>query len=337
MNTPTKILIIRLSSIGDILHCSAIPRHLKAKFPDAEIHWLVRSDNTELISYNPNVNRVINFHRDEGLKGWLLLSLDLAKEGYTHVYDAHNNLRSVLLCFFLKPRFFVRRSKDRLKRFMLFRLKVNRFPKPFRAVDSYLTPLNVWGIFSDRKGPEIHLSPQTQTLVKNKFPQLENNFIAIAPASAWRKKNWPVQRWLEFVNQILKNTDLNVCILGGPKDVFCKKLAVHPERTLNLQGRLTLLESAAAISFCKTLVSADTGLLHIAEGLGKDVVGLLGPTPFGHPYRPKSFGVQKALWCQPCSKDGSGPCINFSYQKCMKLITTNEVFTYLNRLLDNSS
>jgi heptosyltransferase II len=103
---------------------------------------------------------------------------------------------------------------------------------------------------------------------------------------------------------------------------------------ISLQGKLSLLESAAAVQYCETLVAADTGLLHIAEALKKNVIAILGPTPFGHPARQDSIGLQTKLWCQPCSKDGSGPCINPVYQKCMKLITPPVVLTAIKKVVE---
>ncbi|MDZ4676641.1 MAG: glycosyltransferase family 9 protein [Oligoflexia bacterium] len=337
MSTTTeKILIIRLSSIGDIIQCSAIPRHLRKKFPRAEIHWLVRSDNRELVAYNPYVSRVISFERALGFKGWLAQSKILADAGYTHVYDAHNNLRSHILSFYLRPKFFLRRSKSRIKRFLLFVFKINLFGKRYRAVDSYLSPLARWGIMIDDKGPELHLAPGILTKVKQQIAWEGKPWIAIAPATAWAKKTWPLDYWKVVVTKILKLTDYNVLILGGPKDGFCKDLIINQQRVLSLQGKLTLLESAAAVSLCHTLVAADTGILHMAECLQKNVVGILGPTPFGHPYRKTSKALQTQLWCQPCSKDGSGPCVNPTYQKCMKLITPEMVLEELKTILETS-
>jgi ADP-heptose:LPS heptosyltransferase len=326
-----KILIIRLSSIGDIIHCSGVPRNLKKRFPEAEIHWLVRSDNSELLKFNPQINKIISFNQRDGFLGWIKLSLELRKYPYTHVYDAHNNLRSRILSLLLKAPHFVRRSKRRLKRFLLFWFKIDTFEKPYISTESYVTPIANWGVLSDKAGPELFLAPEILKAAKMFFPGI-GPWLAIAPATAWKKKNWPEFRWKELISQILSQTKFQIIILGGPKDKFCENLILDRKRVLSLQGKLSLLESAAMASLCETLIVGDTGLLHMTEALGKNVIGLFGPTPFGHPTRMGSQVLETKLWCKPCSKDGSGPCINPTFQKCMKEITPQAVFESLNKV-----
>ncbi len=327
-------LIIRLSSIGDIIQCSAVPRHIKKNL-GGHVHWLVRSDNQELVANNPYIDKVISFSRQNGLSGWINLAQQLRKAQYTHVYDAHNNIRSRILCFFLNPSNFLRRSKNRWKRFLLFFFKINLF-KNSHSIDSYLEPLKKWGIQNDGLGSEIHLPDELINKTIELLPQTGAKKIAVAPATAWRKKTWPLEYWKSFIQKILSNSSYQVIILGGPKDDFCNELVIDSDRVLSLQGKLSLLESAAVVKNCETLVAADTGLLHMAESLNKDVVAILGPTPFGSPYRKSSQGLQTKIWCQPCSKDGSGVCINPTYQKCMKLIKPDAVWKSLTTVLGHS-
>jgi len=329
--TPEKILIIRLSSIGDIVQCSGVPRNLKKQFPKSEIHWLIRSDNIELVKFNPFINRVIVFDRSQGLSGWMRLASGLASENYTHVYDAHNNVRSRLLTPRLKPKFFIRRSKNRFKRFLLFWLKINLFPKPYKPAESYVTPLEPWGVKSDHGGGDLHVDPLTKEKVKKLIPHGVSKLIALAPATAWMKKTWPENYWKDLITEILSKTDYHIVIFGGPQDEFCKKLLIDPLRITSFQGRFSLLETAAAANLCDTLIVGDTGLMHMTESLGKDIIGLLGPTPFGNPSREKSQTLEVSLWCRPCSKDGSGICINPQFQKCMKEIKPERVFEALQK------
>ncbi len=331
METP-RILIIRLSSIGDIVQALGVPRHLHRKFPKAEIHWVVRSDNESLVANNPYVTQVIPFVRSSGLRGWLSLSRKLSENGYTHVYDAHNNFRSRILCAFLRPPFFIRRSKERFKRLLLFWFKIQHFYEIKNGIDSYVEPLISWGIHNDKMGSEMTLSPEVQAKVRALLPNKEN-LIAIAPGTAWPKKTWPVNKWSELLKLLLNNKNLHFLILGGPNDDFCKDLLIDSKRIFSLQGKLSLIESAAAIGFCKTLVAGDTGLLHMAEALKKNVVCLWGPTHLGHTYRTESITLEKKLWCRPCTKDGSGPCINREFQKCMTDISEVEVLAAVEKVL----
>jgi ADP-heptose:LPS heptosyltransferase len=337
-----RILIIRLSSIGDIVQCSAVPRHFRARFPNATIDWIIRNDNSELVEHSPYVTRLFSFDRVEGLKGWLNLAKKLKDEHYTHIYDAHNNIRSHILCSILKPKHLIRRSKNRVKRFLLHWLKIDLFGPGFRGVDSFISPLTEWGIVNDLQGPQVFLSPEVFLKASSLLPAKATQsvasakWLALAPATAWPKKTWPIEHWGELVQVLLAKTSFNLLILGGPNDSFCADLILDSDRMLNLQGKLTLLESAAAVKHCEILIAADTGLLHLSESIGKNVVAILGPTHFGHPYLKTSLSIQRHLWCQPCSKDGSGPCYNPVFQKCMKLIGPEEVFNNIKLLTEPS-
>lgn len=333
----TKILVIRLSSIGDIIQALAVPRLLLGKFPDAQIHWVVRSDNFELLQHNPYVTKIFSFDRNLGFRGWLALCREIRLENYTHVYDAHGKMRSRILCWYLKlqsiktgnPSLFIRRSKERFRRFLLFYFKIHSVQKYWNGIDTYIEPLKAWGIINDHKGSELFLQKVPATFLSRPasfFETSEAEIIAIAPATAWPKKTWPLDHWKELLKILLEKTDYNFLVLGGPKDDFCNDLVtISPKRIVSMQGKLKLLESAAAITFCKTLIAGDTGLLHMAEALGKDVIGINGPTHLGHTYRPGSVTLKTKLWCQPCTKDGSGICINPTYQKCMKDVLPQEV------------
>jgi ADP-heptose:LPS heptosyltransferase len=385
MDTPKpepRLLIIRLSSIGDIAQCSAAARALKLKFPSGEIHWVVRSEFSDLVQAIPSVDRVIPFDKKQGLAGWLHLARELNSKNYTHVYDAHNNLRSHILCWRIRsPHHLIRRSKQRLRRLLLFALKWNTFAKPykpFRAVDSYVTPLAAWGVINDGSGSELHQGLQPTALPSPILPKAEHSpWIALAPGAAWPLKRWPLNSWKQLISLICERTTWNIAILGGPSDHFCNELLpqdtraqvqvraqtqtqartrpqtrahthaptqAQPQprtdaasaRIVSFQGTLSIIESGLLAKQCAILVTADSGLLHVTEALGQRVLALLGPTPFGAPFRSESLSIQRKLWCSPCSKDGSFICYNLERQKCMKLITPEEVFLKLQQVLQQA-
>ena len=133
-----------------------------------------------------------------------------------------------------------------------------------------------------------------------------------------------------YIEIIWARSNYSILILGGPKDDFCKDLeAIDPQRVINLQGKLSLLESAAAVKFSKKLVVADTGLLHMAEAMNIPVVALIGPTPFGYPTKKISVTLEKSMWCKPCSKDGRGICWNPTYQKCLVEVKPEQVAEHI--------
>jgi heptosyltransferase-2 len=310
-----KLLIIRFSSFGDIIQTLSVVEGFLNKNPEAEIHWAVRSDFTELLKHHPKITKIWSLDRKKGFSELWKLSQDLRKENYTHVYDAHNNLRSRFLSLFLWPKNFSRRSKDRFKRFLLFRLRINFYPKRLLAHDTYIGPLKKWGIENlPLKKSQLHIPTEVIQNIQSQIPF--QDFIALIPSAAWELKRWPLQYWKSVIDTL---PDKNFIILGGPQDTFLNELVTteNKHRVLNLSGKLSLLESCAVVHLSKIAVGSDTGLSHAADQLGTPIVFLTGPTAFGLPSRPSSISLEVDLWCRPCSKDGRGKCKNSTYKKCL--------------------
>lgn len=337
-----KILIIRFSSFGDIVQAMSTLVPLRQKFNNAQIHWLTRQDMSVLMDHNTMLDKVWSFDRKAGLLGLIRLALVLKKENYTHVYDAHANIRSLIVTLILRFRFssphFIKRGKDRIKRVLLFKFRKNYFPRPYRGMLSYLNPLAKWGVhfsevelsqvwnFSEKEMDKVH------RLLKEKGMD-EKGFVALAPSAAWEMKRWPLGHWESLIN-LLK--DEKVVLLGGPSDHFCEDLAkIAPDRALNLAGKLSLIESSYLVFLSKGLVSADTGLIHVADILGVRGLALLGPTAFGFPTGPNIQTVDVELPCRPCTKDGRGKCSQDVYQKCMVDITPKRVAALATTFFNN--
>ena len=324
-----KLLIIRFSSFGDILQASSAIGSFLAKYPGSEIHWATRSDFVPLLSHNPNIHKIWPLNRKEGLKGLWSLLKNLQKENYTHVYDAHNNLRSRFLSLFLWPKHFVRRGKSRLRRFLIFKLRIKSALPKQPARDTFIRPLEKWGIpFEPLKTSQLFFSEERLAKVKSQIPF--QNFIALIPSSAWDQKRWPIEYWKRLIDLY---PEQNFVIFGGPQDHFLAEL-VTPEnqnRLVNTSGAFSLIESCAAVSLATAAIGCDTGLTHAADQLGLPVFILIGPSPFGYPARPTSKVLETSLWCKPCS-DGSGRCKNRIYKKCLYEIKPEDVAIELNNM-----
>ena len=317
-----KFLIIRFSSIGDIIQCMDVVNGIKNHFPDAEIHWIARKDMSSFLAMDKRIDRIWAFDKKEGLKGLLKMAELLKQEHFDYIYDAHSNIRSNILKFKLRSLFgkrpaIVLRRKERKKRFLLFTLGINRFPWPFRGRISYRKPLAQWGItdfsstYEEWHFPEKFASTFTGTITPRT--------ITLVPSANWIKKRWPVKHWQMLV-QLLAEYDF--ILLAGPADSFCKEIEdAAPERVRNLAGQTSLLESCYLVAHSRLVISADTGFLHAADLFNVPALALMGPTAFGFPTGENSTVLEIPLPCRPCTKDGSGKCKLPCYQKCMTDIT----------------
>lgn len=160
------------------------------------------------------------------------------------------------------------------------------------------------------------------------------NPIALAPSAAYFLKRWPKDYFMKLIEL---QPDEKFVLLGGPEDSFIEDIhAVAPERVLNLAGKCSMQVSAAVVAESKLIVANDTGLLHVAEQLGKPAIALMGPAPFGFPSRPATKIMEIDLPCRPCSKHGQGPCINkFKFHQCLVDITPEMVSNSVRQLKDS--
>jgi ADP-heptose:LPS heptosyltransferase len=339
-----RYLIIRFSSFGDIMQALPVAERIRQNDSTAEIHWLTRQDFSNVLKKHRALDGVWPLARKDGVRGLWRIARELSDEEFTHVYDAHSNVRSTVICWVLrvlslvrlkKSFYLIRRSKNRFKRFLLFRFRRNLFPQPFRGAESYLTPLKAW--FKDVSLPTgTLLNFDSDPLVlpedirHSKVIDFENA-ITLAPGAAWELKRWPDEHWLELIT---KTPSQAFILLGGSEDeALCKKIYEKaPERIVNLAGRLSWLQSLIVLQLTRGLVAADTGLMHAADIMGKPLIALLGPTAFGHPSRETSLTLDVPLSCRPCTKDGRGRCTNSQYKRCMIEISPAKVVEHLNRL-----
>jgi ADP-heptose:LPS heptosyltransferase len=334
-----KILVIRFSSIGDVVQALSIPAALALRFPNAEIHWITRKDLAPLLKNHPHIHKIWELDRKAGFIGLIQLARLMKTENFTHIYDAHNNARSRSVTFILRPWGFlgigpalIRRSIRRWQRLLLFKFRINTFEMPFSGQRDLLEPLQSWGI-EKQAPPAPQLFPSEDS--SKKALEVLGSFaggISLAPSAAYFLKRWPKSYWKELIQAF---PEKKFILLGGPEDSFLEDIAaVAPNRVLNLAGRCTLPVSAAVVGLSKALISNDTGLLHIAEQLGQKAIALMGPAPFGFPSRPTTKILELNLKCRPCSKHGQGPCTNtIKYHECLVGITPQDVTKALNQLL----
>ena len=335
----TKFLIIRFSAFGDVVQTLSVPSAIAQAYPQAEVHWITRSDVAPLLEGHPHIQKIWSYNKKTGLKGLIDLCCALREQKYTHIYDAHNNSRSRIISLFLRPLGilgfgpkFIRRSIRRWKRFLLFKFRINKFEQPFSGQRDLLEPLQPWGISKlPPPAPQLYLNSDDTQRAQKLIPEDFKNFVALAPSAAHLLKRWPVDHWKKL---ILLNSQTHFVLLGGPEDSFIEEIhQVAPERTLNLAGKASLAVSSSIVATAQILIANDTGLLHVAEQLGKPAIALMGPAPFGFPSRKSTDILQLNLPCRPCSKHGQGPCVNKNvFHECLVAITPETVTLHLQKL-----
>ncbi len=319
-----KILIIRLSSIGDIIQCMSVVGGFKNKFSDCELHWIVRKDMASLLKIDPRIDKIWEFDRSAGVSGLIKMAFELRKENYSHIYDAHSNIRSnilksILIPFGIGPKL-ITRHKSRFKRFLLFNFGINKLPWPFRAFESFRSPLKKWGLNdyytdSDNWVFPDEINKKTMSLIGD----MSSKTITLVPSAAWELKRWPVDYWIKLIDIL---SDFNFIILAGPQDSFAEEIKkAAPDRVINLAGKTSLLESFCVTYYSNYVISGDTGFLHAADLFNKPGMAIIGPTAFGFPSGEKMKIIDVDLPCRPCSKHGNTKCKLTENKKCLKDIT----------------
>jgi len=337
-----KILIIRLSSIGDIILTSPLIRLIRKRFPHAKIDMIVSREFEELISANPNINQVILFDRRTGIIGLLRLCKKIREEQYDLIIDIHKKLRSLIICLTSGAKQKVFYNKHSFRRFLLVKFKINRYKEIPFIPNLYLNSIKKFGIEDDGGGLEFYIIPSKEAvileLLRIEGVSKKDILIGIAPGAHWPTKRWPKERFIELANLLIQRKNAKIIIFGGKDDVELSNEIKTSllNKPIIAAGKLSLMETAALLKRCKVLITNDTGVMHISASVKTPVVAIFGPTvkEFGYyPYRVENRVISKDLHCKPCSTKGSTKCKINTFD-CMRLISTNEVLEAVEELLE---
>ena len=316
-----KILIIRLSSIGDIVLTTPVVRSLKLSLPDVEIHYLTKAQYAPLLQYNPYIDQLYLF------QGSILKMIpELDAEGYDYILDLHNNMRSAQFKLHLGTPA-ATFGKINFKKFLLTQFKWDRMPD-VHIVDRYAATLKAVGAGLDDQGLDLFVPSPTEaeglSIVKETFGTRKP--IAIVLGGQQATKKWPTAYFVELLNQLQEPAVL----LGGGTEFAAAEQIVSEVNSplLNAVGNFDLLTSAALMKACKYVITHDTGFMHIAAAFKMKVFSLWGNTvpQLGMtPYRTESVILEtQGLSCRPCSKLGYDACPKGHF-KCMQELTPEKV------------
>jgi ADP-heptose:LPS heptosyltransferase len=318
-----KILVIRLSSIGDIVLTSPVVRCLKQQVPGAEVHFAVKRQFLPVVSSNPYINKVHVFGGD--LQAF---SRELKEERFDYIVDLHQNFRS----WYIRGRIRVPSRgfrKLNFKKWLLTRLKINLLPD-IHIVDRYFKATESLGIHNDGKGLDYFIAAGEEVELKTLQVGFQQNIVAFVIGAKHATKRLPVSK----IAAICKLAGRPVVLLGGKEDAGRAEEIVKQAgaNVLSLCGMLSLNQSASLVRQADAVITHDTGLMHIAAAFRTRVISIWGNTvpEFGmSPYMPgnqeNSVIIEvKGLPCRPCSKIGFDRCPKKHF-RCMEEVELEEV------------
>ena len=331
-----SILILRLSSIGDILLTTPFIRQLRHRFNQARIDYVTKKKFKELLQYNPHIDTIHEI--DNNLSD---LTFKLQKTSYDYIFDLHNNFRSIYIRSKLKSEFKGIIRKEKLNQLLLLFLHINRYKDPRPIPSRYLATAEQLGVTDDNEGLELYWPEQigidTADFLSNYGLDGDHKYVCLAPGAGFFTKRWPPEYYQQLIRLINAHLNLKIVILGGSGDAAIGEQLSHSDDVFNFCGKLSLLESAVILSKGLAVVSNDTGLMHMATAVQKPVVAIFGSSivEWGFaPFRCEHVLVEQSkLICRPCSHIGRHECPQKHF-RCMKEITPARVFNALRSLLE---
>lgn len=327
-----KFLIIRFSSIGDIVLTSPVVRCLKQQMPDAEVHFLTKKSFASVIEHNPFIDKKI--YLDGELSA---LIPELKEEKYDYIIDLHHNLRTLNLKRKLGVKSFSF-NKLNFEKWLLVNFKINRMPD-VHIVDRYMETVKSLGVVNDGKGLDYFVGTQIESPIEKLPKGFQNGYIAFVIGAKHNTKKLPAEK----IISICKKINQPVVLLGGKEDFeegekINSQLAIDNKQVFNACGKFSLNESALLVKQAGKVITHDTGLMHIAAAFKKEIISVWGNTvpEFGmYPYY-GDFSVSNLqsrvsnLPCRPCSKIGFDKCPKGHF-KCMMDQDENKIAEAVNK------
>jgi len=336
---PKKILIVRFSSLGDLVLTTPIYREIKNVFPNSKITLLTSFEIGSVLENNPYIDTLILHKRGETLPQLNNLIKKLRKERYDLIYDLHKSLRSIWIILNLSGYGFskipeVWRIKKRSwQRSLLIRYKVNFLKNSPPQRVHWLRPLQNLSKIKLKNHTELFPEEKTTLFINNfmeKHGLLSKGFIAVGASASYPLKRWPLNYFHELISGIL-DKGWQIVLVGGKDETESSQIeAKFSGKLINVAGKFSPLQSAELIKNASITVTNDTSIGHLSEAVSTPILVFFGPTvkEFGYtPFLKESIMLEtdEVVSCRPCSPDGRGKCNNSKHLLCLKTITPKMV------------
>jgi heptosyltransferase-2 len=323
-NSIKKILIVRLSSLGDILLTTPLIRTLKKKNPEIQIDFVLREEYQGILAKNPHITKIYKYSNHKFEKQIIFNSI--LDEEYDLTIDLQNNFRSKELVRMIKGNV-VKFKKNNFKKFLLVHFKINRLKNAPPVPVRYAKVID--NVLLDEEGLEFHTNKEANEELKN-----GSNFIGLCPGAKHFTKQWLKENFIELGKK-LESEGYRIALFGGVEEVkTCDEIEKNLSNVSNFCNT-NILQIGADMKQCKAIYTNDSGLMHLATAVKVPVISFFGSTvkEFGFfPYRAKSIVLENTeLNCRPCTHIGRGSCPKVHFN-CMKLITPQSGFDALKKV-----
>lgn len=328
MENHKRILIIRLSSIGDIILTTAVLKAFKEKYPSYVVDFLVLDKFKESISLSPYVDNLLlyNKKKNDGLFNLIKFSKELSKNNYDYVFDLHSKFRSKIITFILS-KFYGIKSYTYKKRAFWKSIFVNMKLIKYKVDNTIIK--NYFSAFKDfnlkYQGEQLNFSFQPN--LKEKFNEYKD-YIVFAVGASKETKKWTIEGFGKLAQKLYKLYGKKIILIGGKEDFErCDKIdKISENSVINLAGKLSLKETGALLSQVKFLLTNDSGPFHIARGVLCKTFVIFGPTsPEMFDFGKDEVLINNKISCSPCSLHGDRICPKKHF-KCMKDLNYEKVF-----------
>lgn len=358
-----RILVIRFSSIGDIVLTTPFLSATKKKYSNATLDYLTLDDFSPLLKDNPYIDDLFILKREAGFWEIVNKAISMRKIKYDYIFDLHRSQRSILFRLILSGKKKSVLKKHYFKRLLLTKFKVNLYKKPYSIVNRYfntskLLP-NPHGesteIWIDIEGLNMSLQKLNSIndanllieseVIKNRMIKIGNKIfqqrsmktLSLMPFACWETKEWGDEKFIELGKQISDKYKVDIFIHGGAGDsdraeAIAKKIGIN---AVSFAGKLSLTETSIALAMSDCLVTNDTGVMHIGGAVAIPVIALFGSTAeeLGFfPYNTAGEVVQIDIDCRPCTSKGLHRCPKKHF-RCMNDISVDMLYSIIKKYL----
>ncbi len=327
---PARLLVVKLGSIGDVVNTLPLVNVLKTSWPETTLAWLIEPKSYPIVAGHRSVDRFIVFHREERLNGVRAALAEVKDFAPEMVIDLQRILRSGFFTLFsgASSRLGFDRKRCKELSWIFTNFKIPPTPNPGHMVRQYLEFASYLKLNWEEIDFQIPLSDRALEKAKDLLPPrfLKDGFIALNIGAAKPANRWPEVHWAALSRRF-QGEGVNIVLTGGRQDRARARLirTRSGKETVDLTGRTTLNQLAALFSLARTVVSADTGPMHIASALGTRTIGLFGPAD---PRRTGPFNFPDEVIISPaeCRFCGKRSC---RHRRCMEEITPEMVYRRL--------